>query len=107
MAFRQGYLQESRRIRLDRAAHRPTGLAAFIGRITGVELITKKIHEYRDATRYKLFLAQKKELAERQQREAAALDRRQELEALTMQRRLRALEQVEKRELRSLGNRRC
>jgi hypothetical protein len=102
LGFRQGYLQESRRIRLDRAAHRPQGLAGFIGRITGVELITKKVHEYRDATRYKLFLAQKKELAERQQRDAAALDRRQQLEALTMQRRLHALEQVEKRELRSL-----
>ena len=102
LAFRQGYLQESRRIRLDRTAHQPQGLAAFIGRITGVELITKKIHEYRDATRYKLFLAQKKELAERQQRDAAALDRRQQLEALTMQRRFHALEQVEKRELRSL-----
>jgi hypothetical protein len=87
---------------LDRATHRPTGLAAFIGRVTGVELITKKIHQYRDATRYKLFLAQKKELDERQQRDAAALDRRQQLEALTMQRRLHALEQVEKRELRSL-----
>jgi hypothetical protein len=102
LAFRQGHLQESRRIRLDRAAHRPQGVAAFIGRVTGVELITKKIHQYRDATRYKLFLAQKKELAERQQRDAAAFDRRQQLEALTVQRRLRALEQVEKRELRSL-----
>jgi len=102
MAFRQGYLQESRRIKLDRAAHRPQGLAAFIGRVTGVELITKKIHQYRDATRYKLFLAQKKELAERQQREAAAFDRRQELERAKVDRRLRALEQLEKRELRSL-----
>jgi hypothetical protein len=102
MAFRQGYLQESRSIRRDRAAHRPTGLAAFIGRITGVELMTKKIHEYRDATRYKLFLAQTKELADRQQREAVALDRRQQLETLTMQRRLHALDRVEKRELRSL-----
>jgi hypothetical protein len=102
MAFRQGYLQESRSIRRDRAAHRPTGLAAFIGRITGVELITKKLYEYRDATRYKLFLAQKKELADRQQREAAALDRRQQLETLTMRRRLHALDRVEKREMRSL-----
>jgi hypothetical protein len=102
MSFRQGFLQESRRIKLDRAAHRPTGLAAFIGRVTGVELITKKIHQYRDATRYKLFLAQKKELAERQQRDTAALDRRQQLEALSMQRRLHALDRVEMRELRSL-----
>ena len=85
-----------RRAPADRAL-RPSSAA-----ITGVELITKKIHEYRDATRYKLFLAQKKELADRQQREAAALDRRQQLETLTMQRRLHALDRVEKRELRSL-----
>ena len=102
MAFRQRYLQESRSIKLDRAAHRPQGLAAFIGRITGVELITKKIHEYRDATRYKLFLAQKKELADRQQRDAATFERRQELERAKIQWRLRALEQLEKREARSL-----
>src|SRR6202166_3386408 len=100
--LRQGYLQESKRIRLDRAAHRPQGLAAFIGRITGVELITKKIHQYRDKTRYDAFLAQKRELTERQQRETSALARRLELETLTMQRRIRALELVEQRELRSL-----
>lgn len=65
-----------RHIKLDRAAHRPTGLAAFIGRISGVELMTKKIYQYRDASRYKLFLAEKMELAGRQQRGAVALDRR-------------------------------
>jgi hypothetical protein len=102
LAFRNGHLQESRRIKLDRAARRPQGLAAYIGRITGVELITKKIHQYRDATRYKLFLAQKRELAERQQRDAATFDRRLELERATIERRLRALVQLEKRELRSL-----
>ena len=74
--LRQGYLQETKRIRLDRAAHRPQGLAAFIGRITGVELITKKIQQYRDKTRYDAFLAQKRELTERQQLETSALARR-------------------------------
>jgi hypothetical protein len=93
-AFRLGYLQESRSIRTARAASRPKGLAAFLGRITGVELITTKIHQYRDAKRYEAFIAQKKELTER--------PRRQELQTLTMQRRQRALELVEQRELRSL-----
>jgi hypothetical protein len=101
-ALGHGYLQESRRIRLDRAAHRPKGLAAFLGRITGVELITKKVQQYRDKTRYDALLAQKRELADRQRTEIAALSRRQELEALTIQRRLRALELVEQRELRSM-----
>ncbi|HEY5329388.1 MAG TPA: relaxase/mobilization nuclease domain-containing protein [Acidobacteriaceae bacterium] len=100
--LRQGYLQETKRIRLDRSAHRPQGLAAFLGRITGVELITKKIHQYRDKTRFDAFAAQKRELTERQQRETSALTRQQELQTLTAQRRLRALELVEQRELRSL-----
>lgn len=100
--FRQGYLQESRRIKAERAAYRPTGLAAFLGRITGVELITKKVQQYRDATRFKAFLAQKKELTERQQGEAREFERRQALEGLAMQRRLRALELVEQRERKSL-----
>ncbi len=103
-ALRQGYLQESKRIRLDRAAHRPQGLAAFIGRITGVELITKKVHQYRDKTRFAAHLTRKRGLTEDQQREAASLERRQSLETLTMERRLRALVLVEERELRSLEN---
>ncbi len=103
-ALRLGYLQESKRIRLDRAARRPQGLAAFIGRITGVELITKKVQQYRDRTRYAAHLTRKRGLTDRQQHEAAALERRQALETLTMQRRLRALELVEQRELRSLEN---
>ncbi len=100
--LRQSYLQETKRIRLDRAAHRPQGLAAFIGRISGVELITKKIQQYRDKTRYDDFLAQKREMTEAQQLETSALAREQELQTLTAQRRLRALELVEQRELRSL-----
>jgi hypothetical protein len=100
--LRQGYLEETRRIRLDRAEHRPKGLAAFLGRITGVELITKKIQQYRDKTRYDALLTQKRELADRQKIEIAALSRRQELETLTIQRRVRAMELVEHRELRSL-----
>ena len=76
--------------------------AAFLGRITGVELITKKIHSTATRPGTSFSSAAEKELAERQQREAAALERRQQLETLTMQRRLRALELVEKRELRSL-----
>jgi hypothetical protein len=97
-----GFLQESRRIKIERAANRPKGLAEFLGRITGVALITQKVQQFRDATRYRTFLAQKKEMAERQQREEAAFDRKLALETLTMQRRLRALELVEQRERKSL-----
>jgi hypothetical protein len=101
-AFRHRFLQESRRIKIERAANRPKGLAEFLGRITGVALITEKVQQFRDATRYRAFLAQKKELAERQQRQAVAFERKLALETLTMQRRLRALELVEQRERQSL-----
>jgi hypothetical protein len=100
--FRQRFLQDSQRIRIERAANRPKGLAEFLGRITGVALITQKVQQFRDAARYRAFLAQKKELAERQQRDVAAVERKLALETLTMQRRLRALELVEQRERQSL-----
>jgi len=100
--FRQRFLQESRRIKIERATNRPKGLAEFLGRITGVALITQKVQQFRDAARYRAFLAQKKEMAERQQRETAAFERKLALETLTMQRRLRALELVEQRERKSL-----
>jgi len=87
--FRHRFLQESRRIKIERAANRPKGLAEFLGRITGVALITQKVQQFRDATRYRAFLAEKKEMAERQQRETAAFERKLALETLTMQRRLR------------------
>lgn len=101
-ALRQSYLQESQRVRIERAANKPKGLAAFLGRISGVELITKTIHRYRDGVRHREFLARKSELAERQKREAQTQLRAQELESLTMRRRLRALELVEQRERKSL-----
>jgi hypothetical protein len=104
LEFRQRFLQESRRIKIERATNRPKGLAEFLGRITGVALITQKVQQFRDATRYRAFLTQKKEMAERQQREAAAFERKLALESLTMQRRLRALELVEQRERQSLEN---
>ena len=97
LAFRPGFLQESRRIKIDCAANGPKGLAEFLGRITEVALITQKMQQFRDATRYRAFLAHKKEMAERQQHETSAFERKLVLETLTMQRRLRALELVEQR----------
>jgi hypothetical protein len=101
-ALRQSYLQESLRIKIERAANKPKGLAGFLGRISGVELITKTIHRYRDSVRHREFLARKQELAERQKREAQEHLRAQELQKLTMQRRMKALELVEQRERKSL-----
>lgn len=101
-ALRQGYLQESRRIKTERGGNRPTGLAAFLGRITGVELITKKVQQYRDRTRYAAHVTRLRDLTEHQKREAKEFERRQSLERLAMERRFKALELVEQRERKSL-----
>ena len=100
--LRQAYLQESRRIKSERTANRPTGLAAFIGRITGVELITKKVQQYRDRTRYAAHVTRVRDMTEHQKRDAKEFERCQAMERLAMERRLNALELVERRERKSL-----
>src|SRR6185437_9909481 len=101
-ALRKAYLQESRRIKIERAANRATGLAAFLGRITGVDLITKKVQKYRDRTRYAAHVTRTRDLAERQNRQGEGFGRPQGVEGLAMERRLKALELVEQRERKSL-----
>ncbi len=70
--------------------------------MTGVELVRKKLHRYKDRKRYQTFLKEKEQLKERQDRQRAELQRRHDLQALDLARKLRALDQIEKRELRSL-----
>lgn len=101
-ALRTAHLAETRRIREQRERGKPTGLSAFLGRVTGVELLRKGLHKYQDRKRTKAFMEARKDLKNSQGKERLALARRQEMQALDMRRKLRALEQVEKRELRSL-----
>lgn len=102
-ALRTAYLDEMKQRRTLRARNRPTGLAAFLGRITGVALITKKLHKYRDRKRFETFLAERKQLYDRQGQERLALRRRQQVQAADINRNLRALDQIEQRERRSLA----
>jgi len=100
--LRAAYLGEMKQRRSERARHAPKGLAAFLGRITGVALVTKKIHQYRDRKRFETFLADRQRLKDRQGQERMALRHAQELHAADVMRKLRALDQVEQRERRSL-----
>ncbi len=99
---RSAYLEQAKRIRLQRAQRRPKGLAAFLGRVTGVELVTKKLHRYQDRKRHEAFLAQKQALQLRQEQQRQSLQQRQHMQAMDMQRKLRALDQIDKRERKSL-----
>lgn len=97
-ALKFAYLAEQKRIRAERARRRPNGLAAFLGRVTGIALITRKVQRYRDRKRYGAYLALREALKRRQQDERAALARWHDLQAADLRRRLRALDQIEKRE---------
>ena len=100
--LRTAYLDEMKRRRMERAGHAPKGLAAFLGRITGVALVTKKLHQYRDRKRFEAFLADRQRLKDRQGQERLVLRRSQRLEAADVTRKLRALDQIEQRERRTL-----
>lgn len=101
-ALRAAFLADMKQRWAQRARNRPRGLAAFLGRITGVALITKKLHRYRDHKRFEAFLADKERLKSAQRQERITLKSRQELQAADTNRKLRALDQIEQRERRSL-----
>ena len=100
--LKAGYLAETKRIRTRRAQRQPRRLAAFLGRVTGVALVTKKVQDSRDRKRYAAYLTQKDELKQGHQAQRQRLIRRQELQAADVQRKLRGLVQVENRERKSL-----
>lgn len=95
------FMTEARRVKAAREAAKPTGLAAFLGRVTGVNLIISALHKRQDAQRYAAFLAEKTELRTRQTEARTALQYRHKLQSMDIARELRALSQIEARELRS------
>lgn len=105
-ALRAGYLAEVARVRQQREETRPTGLAAFLGRVTGVSAIIHRVQRYKDAKRYLAFRESKQGLAAGQRVEIALLQRRHELQALDMNRQLKALTAVEARERKALEEKR-
>ncbi|MCC5989871.1 MAG: relaxase/mobilization nuclease domain-containing protein [Pararhodobacter sp.] len=100
--LKQEFLAGMRALRRERQKNKPTGLAAFLGRVTGVNLIMKKLHRYRDRQRHADFFARKAALLRRQAEQSDTLAQRHQMQLIEMNRRIRALDKVEKRELRSL-----
>lgn len=98
-ALRQGYRQEVKDVRAARERDRPTGLAAFLGRVTGVEVIRRAVHRHQDGQRLKGYRAEASELKERQKQEARALEGRAAIQAHELARKESALGKVDQREL--------
>jgi hypothetical protein len=99
---RATFLSESKLIRKERLDKKPTGLTAFLGRVSGVELLRKQIHKYQDRKRLQHYRDDRDNLKATQGQESKVLNRRHKMQTLDLQRKQRALEKVEKRELKSL-----
>lgn len=100
--LKASYLAEAKRIRVERARRRPTGLAAFLGRVTGVSILINKLHKHHDRQRLRSHLLELDALKNRQRNERSDLQHAQKMQLLDLERRGRALDQLEKRELKSL-----
>lgn len=100
--LRSSSLAEAKRIREERNSHKPIGLAAFLGRVTGVQLVIKKVRKHQDKKRFEAFKQEKAGLNERQKRQRKEQLLRHKLQSRDMARYVRALNQIDRRELKSL-----
>lgn len=94
--------QQLQTIRQQRYDNRPTGLAAFLGKITGVAFVQRVKARRDDARLVKAYVERKTGLKDKQRVETSALDLRLTLQRQTAEQKIKALEKVESRELASL-----
>lgn len=101
-AHNAAHVAETRRIRIARHEREPKGLAAFLGRVSGVAFIRKSFHQYQDRKRRDAFLNDRNVRAEKQARQRRGLERRHLMQKLDMDRKVRSLDQIDHREQKSL-----
>ncbi len=101
-AHRSAFLEKRREIKAQREAAKPTGLAAFLGRVTGVALVKKKIHKHRDHKQYLEHIEARQEIISRQLHQSEELRLSHQMRALDAKRKERDLAYREAQELRSL-----
>ena len=102
LALRSRYKSETKRIREKRANSQATGLAAFLGRITGIELLARKIRRYQDKQRLRAYQDEKARIRGELREKETSLRQLHRLQMLEVRRRGKALSAVEQRELKSL-----
>ncbi|QXE07153.1 hypothetical protein BJG93_34915 [Paraburkholderia sprentiae WSM5005] len=80
-------------------ADRPTGLAAFPGRVTGIPHLQEKLHRYRDRQETRAYLEYRRQLHERHRTEQKEFQLRLSIQARGIERRRATLDRIERREL--------
>lgn len=101
IALKARYLAEAKRIRAQRQKAKATGLAAFLGRVSGVDKIVRKVQRARDRARFEKHKTQTEALANKQARQMSGLRERHRMQLLDIRRQVRSIDKVEKREARS------
>lgn len=96
------YAAQMQQIKERRDRHRATGLAAFLGRVTGIAFVVKAVQQQQDRRTEAAHLLKEQSLAERHRQERELLERRFELQQADPARQLRGLDQIDARELRAL-----
>lgn len=99
---RSDYLDNKTKIRNEREEMKPIGLSAFLGRVSGVDLVRKKLHQYQDKKRHGAYVEGRKVLLTEQSQQRLSLKRIQEVKGYELQREKRSLQAKEQHELRSL-----
>lgn len=97
--LRRDHLALTRKVRQERYQNRPTGLAEFLGKVSGVNFLRHKLQHYQDARRIRSYLDQHSLLKTRQSQEAGTLAFRLKLQALGLDRQAASLEKIDKREI--------
>lgn len=99
---RSAFLEEARRIRQQREETKPQGLAGFLARVTGVELIREKLHQREDRIRHEAFQEQKQQLQEKQTQQQEEQRREHEARSYEISRKEQMLKERDGREQQSL-----
>jgi hypothetical protein len=100
--LRASHLATTKALRRDRTQNRPTGLAGFLGQVSGVNFVRERLHRHHDAQRLKVYREQKALLKTRQMEEQKVLDYRLKLQSREIERKTKALDKIDARELAAM-----
>ena len=101
-ALKTSYDAETKQLQGQRGGRRTTGLVAILARVSGFNVLRRQFEKHHDKRRHERLVEQLRALDEPKARARLDLQRRHEAQSLDMDRRLRALAQVEARELKLL-----
>jgi len=106
MELKAKHLAQAKRVREVRSKARVGGLAAFLGRVTGMDKVIHRVRRMNDKRHFDKYKAAREQLTERQSRAMSVLRERHRMQFADVKRQIRAVDKVEKREKRSRGIRR-